>query len=160
MVAVSTCTHTLQKMTVFFIYFQEQTRHKTAVTLPHGTTRGCFVLLWMSPVFPFGSALQTLKSRWMAGSPLSLGKAELPEGALRAQTMREEFERDSCIPAPVKILCRDYVFSPDETLDREDFLSLLKFALTFLQRHHGYVSAPLRVHGRPKNQLRVNLPPT
>lgn len=46
MVVASTCTHTLQKMTVFWIYFQEQTRHKTAVTLPHGTTRGCFVLLW------------------------------------------------------------------------------------------------------------------
>lgn len=148
MVVISTCTHKLQKMTVFLIYFLEQTRYKTAVTLPHGATRGCFVLLWMSPMFPFGSALQTLKSRWMAGSPFSLGKAEKPEGALRAQTTREEFERESCIPAPVKILCRDYAFSPDETLDREDFLSLLKFARTFLQRHHRYVSAPLRVHYR------------
>lgn len=66
----------------------------------------------------------------MAGSPFSLGKAEQPEGALRAQTTREEFERESCIPAPVKILCRDYAFSPDETLDRERtfylFLNLLE----------------------------------
>lgn len=149
MVAVSTCTHTLQKMTVFLIYFQEQTRHKTAVTLPHGTTRGCFVLLWMSPMFPFGSALQTLKSRWMAGSQFSLGKAELPEGALRAQTCTRE-----------NTLSWLRFLSRWNAGQREDFLSLLKFALTFLQRHHRYVSAPLRVHGRPKNQLRVNLPPT